>query len=259
MRTASIVKIHISFWIAAAVFWAAGLGHTFLTVAASVTAHELSHILTARAFGCKVQGLKISALGEAAVIPGMDRLPAWKRTAILAAGPICNLLLWAIFGGVYNLVLFGFNMLPIFPLDGARLFQIWMGNAKGIIRANRWCLCAGRVCCVVLMLLGVVQAAMFFPNITMLLAGAVLWRRNQDLQVDLAGEFYMAMLNKSGKPAKIIQAESYLPISEIIEKMGWDHSLIIKCKNAAVTEKDIILYIISGGDEGQSLSNAPLR
>ena len=259
MRAASIVKIHCSFWIAAGVFWAMGLGVTFLMVAASVSAHEIAHVLVAKAFGCKIGQLKISALGEMALVNHMDKLSAWKRTVIIAAGPACNLLLWGIsvlltgyvdmgLFGLYNLVLCGFNLLPIFPLDGARLFQLWVGNWVGIMRANRWALFTGRVCCVVLMLLGVVQAILYAPNFTMLIAGFALWRRNRSLQLELTGAVYMAMLNKSAKPAKIIRAYPNQPIADIVDTMGWDHMLVlIMPDHKMVTEKEVINYVIKFG------------
>ena len=261
------MKMHISYsyWIAAGIFWAMGLGRTFLLLTAAVTAHEMSHVLIAKLFGCRLKRWHISAMGEMAEIDGLNELPPLKRIMIIAAGPACNLILFQIFGGqfgFYNIILFGFNLLPIFPLDGARLYQILLGNWKGIKRANRWILKAGEACCVILMALGLVQAYYFAPNFTMLIVGLVLWRRNRSLEIELTGEFYMAMLNKSTKrdgqsplPIKIIQSYHNQPISEIIDSMGWDHELkIILPDRSIVTEQEVLKYAIRHGIKGVTIS-----
>lgn len=267
-----MLKIHFSFWIAAGIFLALGMGRIFFMLTISVTAHELAHILTARVLGLKARQLKISALGEMAYIEQMDRLTSWKRGVIIAAGPFCNLLLWIgslwaallwadpseVIGmfGFYNLILFIFNLMPIFPLDGARLFQLLGGNFFGAMSANRWTLRAGKVCCVILMLLGIVQAALYAPNFTMLIMGFVLYRKNRSLQVELIGEFYMAMLNKSHKlaegpmPARLLCTTSDLPLKDVINYLTWDNILVVFLtdqNNTTLTEIEIIKYIIQNG------------
>ena len=57
--------------------------------------------------------------------------------------------------------------------------QLFAGNSIGVLRANRLTMKLGFVCCKMLMALGVVQAILFAPNITMLCAGFVLWRRSK--------------------------------------------------------------------------------
>lgn len=260
-----MIKVHISFWLAAVAFWVMGLGWDFLMVMVSVTAHELTHILAAKAFGCKLQQLKISALGKIALINDINNLSFWKRTVVIAAGPACNLLLgisawymgFEIFG-FYNFVLCGFNLLPIFPLDGARLFQLWAGNMAGVMRANRWVSCTGRVCCVVLMLLGMIQAVLYAPNFTMLFAGFILWRRNRGLLLELTGEFYMAMLNKPVKlavrplPVRALCAYSGQSLLSIVDNMGWDNVLTVTIPdrdNTVVSELEIISHVAEHGPD----------
>jgi len=261
-----MIKIHISFWIAAGIFWAMGLGWDFVMVAAALTSHELAHILVAKAFGCRLQQLKISALGEMALVNHMDSLSPGQRTAIIIAGPAWNLLLgilagymdWGLFG-FYNLVLCGFNLLPIFPLDGARLFQLWAGNWIGIMRANRWTLRAGQVCCALLIMLGIIQLVLYFPNFTMFLAGFALWRRNRSLQLELTGEFYMAALKKPGRlakkamPVRALCAYSCQPLESIVDSMGWDHMLTVTVPdwdNAVVSELEIVTHVMGYGLKG---------
>jgi stage IV sporulation protein FB len=256
-----MIKIHISFWLAAVLFWAIGLGVDFIMVAAAVTAHELAHMLCAKSLGCQIKQMHISALGEMSVLGNMDRLAPTKRLAIIIAGPACNFIMgiiaWQLgfeMFAFYNFILCGFNLLPIFPLDGARLAQLFLGNSIGIMPANRLILKAGFICCLLLMGLGIVQAILYAPNFTMLCMGFVLWRRNRSLHVELTGEFYLAMLNKAKilyLPAKVVYAQKKQPIAAIVDAMGWDNILmVIYPDNSMVNEKQIMDYVLQHGISG---------
>lgn len=252
-RTNSKIKIHFSFWVAAVLFFGMGLERTFLMITISVTAHELCHVLLARAFGCNTRKFVISAMGEMAYIPDIEKLTANKRALVILAGPACNLFLWFVtrdlnvgMFGFYNLILFVFNMLPLFPLDGARLLQLLLGNAFGVMRANRWILSSGQICCMALIILGVGQAILYAPNFTMLLAGLVFLDKNKKLQLELTGEFYMKMLSKLNKPVKIIKAKPNYNISWAVERMGWDYSLVVVLPNGKkISEKDILKKLVT--------------
>ena len=250
-----MLKIHISFWIAAIIFWLIGQGLNFLMVAIAVTAHELAHMVCAKFFGCKIRQMHISALGEMSILHKLEGLRAFQRTAILVAGPMCNLIMGLIARhfafetfAFYNFILCGFNLLPIFPLDGAKLLQLFAGNRIGVMPANRLILKLGFGCCMALIALGVVQAILFAPNITMLCAGFVLWRRNRGLQVELTGEFYIALLNKKPPlPIKFIYAEKNQPIAAVVDAMGWDNILMLCVDDKIIGEKQIVDYVVHKG------------
>ena len=227
-------------------------------VAIAVTAHEIAHMICAKLFGCQIRQMHISALGEMSVLHNMERLPSAKRATILAVGPFCNLIMGLIAQclgfesfAFYNFILCGFNLLPIFPLDGAKLLQLSTGNRIGIMPANRMILKLGFICCMLMMVLGVMQAILFAPNITMLCAGFVLWRRNRGLQVELTGEFYITLLNKKPPlPVKFISVEKNQPIATIVDAMGWDNILMVWVDNEIITEKQIVDYVIHKGLKG---------
>ncbi len=120
---------------------AAGL---FLLV--SITLHELGHSLTSMAFGCRVRDITLMIIVGCATLESMPR-KYWQEFLVAIAGPAVSLVL-GLLGlfvpdylhnvgllsttfakllkdsvGLLNLLLFGFNLLPAFPMDGGRLLR----------------------------------------------------------------------------------------------------------------------------------------
>lgn len=107
----------------------------------SVLIHEMAHAYVADMKGWKVFGIKVDLFtGSAAVdtnIPEKDAIP------VVAAGPLSNLILAVISIPFYsflininpviddfmlnlffiNIIMFIFNILPIYPMDGGRLLK----------------------------------------------------------------------------------------------------------------------------------------
>lgn len=103
----------------------------------SVLAHELAHAWVANHLGHKVHQVYIDFMGGAAEmdVSNMHEIDSIK---VVAAGPLSNLILYilsisaiSIFGeneflkdmSLINLLLFIFNTLPIYPMDGGRMVR----------------------------------------------------------------------------------------------------------------------------------------
>lgn len=145
----------------------------------SITLHELGHALAARRFGIPTRQIVLWPLGGLAML---EREPARPRDDLIiaGAGPLVSLLIagavalagWALdtlapvweiqlviwLGGALwpfylrdlgamvvqqNLMLAGFNLLPIYPLDGGRMLQAAVAMRGGQRWANRVGLVAG--------------------------------------------------------------------------------------------------------------------
>ncbi len=160
-----------------------------------VVMHELGHSLTARRFGVKVPRILLMPIGGMAEF---DHIPQQPRAEFLitAAGPLVNFviaaLLYALFGvpkgwpalntefpdtwlGLaqvllsWNVTMGCFNLLPVFPMDGGRIFRAGLATRMNYVRATYWASLVGKA----LALGGGVVAAYFWHNF--LLAGLFLF------------------------------------------------------------------------------------
>jgi len=148
-----------------------------LTLAISVTAHELGHALTAGAFGYKTQSITLSLLGGCASLIALPR-KAWQEFLTAIAGPLVSFLLagvafailsfspitnrWLaevlVYAWLINIMLGSFNLLPGFPMDGGRIFRCVMRLFVSRVKATYYAMIVGRVAAVsivVLPLLGI--------------------------------------------------------------------------------------------------------
>lgn len=100
--------------------------------------HEIFHYFVAKNLGLRVENFKIHPLGTTVELSEFDELSLKEELIICLSGPIANLMMAATFfilnssiGGYFiqnsmevNLVLGIFNLIPAYPLDGARIIRI---------------------------------------------------------------------------------------------------------------------------------------
>ena len=187
----------------------------------SVLLHELGHSLVAMAFGCRVKDITLMMMGGCASMLSMPR-KAWQEFLMAFAGPLVSLAL-AIVGfvvsdghidrhlniyckpgffyefvmrvGVLNAILFVFNLLPAFPMDGGRILraflqQFFMTKVKATWIASR----IGRFVAI-LMALSVVYSMLAnqfegYMLIRLLIAFSIYRAAEQEYQMVLAEEGY---------------------------------------------------------------------
>ena len=112
-----------------------------LMLLVSITAHELGHALTARAFGYGTRDITLSLLGGCASLIALPR-KAWQEFLTAIAGPAVSFSLAVLaflallfipvdewtryllsYAAGMNVILGAFNLLPGFPMDGGRVFR----------------------------------------------------------------------------------------------------------------------------------------
>lgn len=115
-----------------------------VTLFVIVSIHEMGHVVTAKAFGWSIEEVKLLPFGGVAETKDGAVSPGWQECLVALAGPLQNglmivLALWFRYMGLWshewtnyfieaNLVIGGFNLLPILPLDGGRMLQASFGK-----------------------------------------------------------------------------------------------------------------------------------
>lgn len=149
-------------------FLAVGLS---LILAVSIVAHELGHSLVARCFGCRTTCITLTVIGGCA---SMERIPhkAWQEFLVAVAGPLVSFVLGVALlisafviggdnylgitfmdGGIINITLGLFNLLPGFPMDGGRILRSVARIFASRAKATYVAMVVGRVVAVAMVLL----------------------------------------------------------------------------------------------------------
>jgi len=84
--------------------------------------HELGHVAVLAGFGGRIGGVHFGGGGIRLLPNRNSSISAWREITVLLAGPLCNLLAFAIFRNgcfaFFNLMLGIFNLMPFSCLDG---------------------------------------------------------------------------------------------------------------------------------------------
>ncbi len=159
------VRLDITMLFLALVWIFSGNGITFLTVSLVVILHELAHALTARLFGIETESITLYLFGGEAKIGTLEGDYA-KECVIAAAGPLISLFigfLWQL--GSTNGILFQWdeftrysfsisliNLLPVYPLDGGRIFNSVTCALFGKRKGRRLTLTVGIIIAVIMLI-----------------------------------------------------------------------------------------------------------
>jgi Zn-dependent protease len=186
------------FWIGSQ-YMPTGIESVALVVAllGSIVLHELGHALMARQYGIQTADITLYVFGGVARLERMPR-SSGPELLIALAGPTVNFAIVAILGTVLilanivglpsiplisalltmNLGLGLFNLLPVFPMDGGRVFRALMSGWVGRLRATEMAAGLGRA----LALAGGVYCLLSGQFLTLILVGFVLLAGSVELQ-----------------------------------------------------------------------------
>lgn len=120
-----------------------------------VLLHELGHVAAAMGFGWTVTEVKLLPFGGVAEVEEAGAMPIREEVWVALAGPLQNVWMAAAGWGMWqagwidggwaeefvraNLLICCFNLLPILPLDGGKLFQAWLSLFVPYHRTLVWC------------------------------------------------------------------------------------------------------------------------
>lgn len=185
--------------------WSVGLIVLFFVC---VILHELGHSLTAKRYGINVPRIMLLPIGGMAEMDRIPRKPS-QELLITVAGPAVNFLLVALLlplawrnifqgegvaahsaAGVIvqltyaNFIMGVFNLAPIFPMDGGRIFRSLLAMKLPYLRATWWAVMVGRV-----LAIGLIAWGLYTDRLMLaVLFTFILFAGNNEYQIALRRE-----------------------------------------------------------------------
>ncbi|AMA72129.1 MULTISPECIES: M50 family metallopeptidase [Aneurinibacillus] len=148
------LHVHPLFWLIMLGALLVGQFMEVITLFSIVLLHELGHVTAARWYGWRVKRIELLPFGGVLEIEEWGNTMPGAEFVVALAGPLVNALLivfglammqleiwssvWTAFFVYSNLLIGGFNLLPIWPLDGGRVMQTALSLVLPYRQAMLW-------------------------------------------------------------------------------------------------------------------------
>lgn len=188
-----------------------------------VILHEFGHSLTAQRFGVRVPRILLLPIGGMAEFDRIPRQPS-QELLITLAGPAVNFVIFAALAfavglparwwsldteypatltglaqllATWNLAMGCFNLLPVFPMDGGRIFRALLATRRPYLQATSWAVTVGKL----LALIAAALSVFYFQlPLTALLFLFIIWAGHAEYQHTLRRDeetrYYAAMAQR---------------------------------------------------------------
>ncbi len=209
----------------------------------AVLLHELSHIIIAKFLGFNTRLLSIQALGMSCIIDGMEQASLYKKIIITITGIVSNIFVFLLFNilkidSVFvtyfmqcNLILAIFNLLPIYPLDGSKLFLYSFGYFFGHLNSTKKLIKIGKFLSVCIASIGFLLTILSFSNIIFYIMGIYLFKKqNSELYAKIYYDFHKFLDSKYDSMRRyrlkqfVFSKESTL--NDVLNILSYDHQII---------------------------------
>ena len=147
------VRIHPLFWFVAGIAILTGYFWELSILFMIVFIHELGHAAAAHFFSWRIKRMLILPFGGACEVDEHGNRPVFEELIIVAAGPLQHI--WLAAGAVlletaglitmesallfhkFNLMIFLFNLLPVWPLDGGKFLYLILSVRNPFLHAMK--------------------------------------------------------------------------------------------------------------------------
>jgi Zn-dependent protease/predicted transcriptional regulator len=236
---------------------------------AGVLVHELAHSLVARKKGIRINSITLMIFGGIATME--EGVPDPKAELPMAlVGPIASLLvglvcsgivyavpavttnpaiagvLIFIFGylGVLNIILFAFNLLPAFPMDGGRVLRAWLAKRMPLHRATKIAADIGKGFAIIFGLVG-----LFFSPFLILIALFIYIGASMESTAVKYSYLLQDVTVGDMMSSPVISVSQTLPVSQVITMMYSSKHL-----GFPVVERDTLIGMVTLADVNRMAS-----
>ena len=205
--------------------WSVAILAAFFTC---VVLHELGHCFTAMRFGIGVRRILLMPIGGMAEFESIPRQPS-RELLMTLAGPAVNFViagvLWLAVGSPetwdfsayaadpvgfahlllhWNLLMGLFNLVPVFPMDGGRIFRALLATKLPYLRATFWAATVGKILAVTAALVAILWLDRYLTAVLfafIFFAGEAEYRAVQRREVeDARWREMLARLDEESRP-----------------------------------------------------------
>lgn len=129
MITKNIFRIHLLYYVVAFICFLTGHFKEFIIFSSIIVVHEVGHILAAVFFKWNIEKVILLPFGGITIFKENINKPLLQELIIALMGPFFQCGFYFIFQGNYifnqfNQAILLFNLLPIFPLDGSKIWNV---------------------------------------------------------------------------------------------------------------------------------------
>lgn len=201
-----------------------------------VLLHELGHSYIAKKYGTKIQGITLFLFGG---VSSMEEIPRDPRVEfkMALAGPLVSLfiglvliIIYTFFQndpsivyynrlvlviGILNIILFFFNLLPAFPMDGGRVLRAILAERMPYIKATKTAANVGKMFAILMGIFGVLAGGVILILIAFFIyIGASEEEKATEVNVTLEGVKIKDIMSKD-----IVSVKPDMTVEELVELM----------------------------------------
>ncbi len=229
-----------------------------------VLVHELAHSVIARRNGIRINSITLLIFGGVASME--DRLPdPMVELPMALVGPLTSLVIGIIcsglvyitpaitsdlgvagvlrflFGylGILNIILFAFNLLPAFPMDGGRVLRAWLAKRMPLHRATRIAADIGKGFAIIFGLIGIVSLS----PLLLLIAFFIYIGASQETVAVKYSVLLQDIRVGSIMSGPVITVAPTVPVTRVIEMM-----YATKHLGFPVVEHDVLMGMVTVAD-----------
>jgi stage IV sporulation protein FB len=243
-----------------------------------VLAHELVHMVAAKAHGLEIGDVELLPFGGVARIEDALEIDPEVETNVALAGPVFNFILVAVAMLIYanvpswrenetflffircNLVLGIFNLLPALPLDGGRILRAKLAGSLGFQQATELAVKISQMMAVLLLTLGILLFYFGHFHLTLFVAAGFLYYAAEKERT-LAMYAFIRSLSRKKKmfydqgvmPLATLMALSDTPLKDVLRRFAMKkyHRIVVVDREGKVLgeamESDVVDTIVRKG------------